>query len=667
MTKKKEKKKDLDALEQQNGENHSEGENKDSKAKEQKEVDTTVIDLSEKKKKKIKHIGNKKPLVFVGAGSCGIAAGAQETLNAVNSFIDKNNIDAEVIKVGCVGCCFLEPIVDIKMPGRTRVSFKQVKEDKVAEIFDSFILNDVIPKDNILGQYENQIEEMYQNIPLISEDPFFKKQKKFVLSRCGIVNPESLSEYIAYDDGYHGLAKVLQNNDPKMVIEEIKKSGLRGRGGAGFPTGLKWQFGRDAKSPDGNKYIIMNADEGDPGAFMNRAELESDPFSAIEGMTIAGFAIGATKGFIYCRAEYPLVIKRLEKALETARNHNLLGGNIMDSGFDFDIHIKAGAGAFVCGEETALIKSIEGFRGQPEIKPPYPTTEGLFGNPTVINNVETLHQIPKIINIGAEKFSSWGTENSKGTKVFSLAGKIEKSGLVEVPMGTTIKEIVEIGGGVLDGREFKAAQCGGPSGGCVPKQYIDTPIDYESLKEVGAIMGSGGLVIMDEDTCMVKTAKFFMEFIQSESCGKCIPCREGTKRLLETLTKLTQLPKTDKEIVDRMESVMNLEKLSHVIKDTALCGLGNTAPNPVLSTIEYFRGEYDAHLYENRCPAKQCLGLVTFKIDTKKCVGCGICRMNCPADAIVGEKGEAHYVIDDKCIHCGLCYENCNLGAVLKL
>ncbi len=633
----------------------------------EKNLNLEKITLSPKEVDEIKRIGNSKPIIYIGMGSCGIAAGAQESLNKLNEVLEKYKIDAEIVKVGCLGCCYCEPILDVKIPKSTRVVYKKAVSNNIEEIIKDSIIEHTFKSEFVLGQHPSEKDRMIPETPMINNIDFFKSQKKFVLSRCGIVDPENLKEYLAYDNGYKALAKVLEKSNPRWVVDEIKRSGLRGRGGAGFPTGLKWEFGLNAKSPDGRKFIIMNADEGDPGAFMNRAELESDPFSAIEGMTIAGFAIGASEGYVYCRAEYPLAIKRIKHAILTAENYGLLGKNILGSEFDFTIKIKAGAGAFVCGEETALINSIEGLRGQPDIKPPYPTTEGVFSAPTVINNVETLHQIPKIINIGSKEFSSWGTDSSKGTKVFSLAGKITRSGLVEVPMGTTIKEIIDIGGGVLDEGIFKAAQCGGPSGGCVPKKHIDTPVDYESLKKVGAIMGSGGLVIMDEKTCMVETARFFMQFIQSESCGKCIPCREGTKRLLETLIKLTQLPKNDMEVVDRMYNIMDLIPLAEVIKETALCGLGKTAPNPVLSTIMHFKEEYYEHLYENKCRAKQCLGLVKFKIDTKKCIGCGVCRTKCPAQAIIGEKKSAHYVIDDKCIHCGLCYENCNFGAVMKL
>jgi NADH:ubiquinone oxidoreductase subunit F (NADH-binding)/NAD-dependent dihydropyrimidine dehydrogenase PreA subunit len=454
--------------------------------------------------------------------------------------------------------------------------------------------------------------------------------------------------------------------NPNDVILEVLDSGLRGRGGGGFPTGKKWQFAARQKST--RKYVICNADEGDPGAFMDRAILEGDPHKLIEGMIIAGYAIGASEGYIYCRAEYPLAIRRLEKTIQDAMRYGLLGENILGSGFHFRIKIKKGAGAFVCGEETALIHSIEGKRGMPRPRPPFPAVSGLFGKPTVINNVETLANVPIIIRNGSKWFRNIGTESSKGTKVFALSGKIKNTGLVEVPMGMTLREVIfEIGGGIPHGKKFKAVQIGGPSGGCLPEEVIDTPIDYESLKEVGAMMGSGGLVVMDEDTCMVDVAKFFMRFIQSESCGKCIPCREGTKRLLEIVERLTRHDrqmKDPQEVLERFRGMIYLERLASVIRDTSLCGLGQTAPNPVLSTLRYFRDEYEAHLYDRKCPAKQCAELLTYSIDNEACTGCTACARACPQDAIVGEKKKAHYIIVDKCVGCDTCRQVCKFDAV---
>jgi NADH:ubiquinone oxidoreductase subunit F (NADH-binding) len=466
--------------------------------------------------------------------------------------------------------------------------------------------------------------------------------------------------------GYRALSSVLNGRSGQDVIDDVLGAGLRGRGGGGFPTGRKWQFARS--TPADKKYLICNADEGDPGAFMDRALLEGDPHRIVEGMIIAAYAIGASYGYIYCRAEYPLAIRRLEKTLASAREYGLLGKNILGSGFDFDMRIKKGAGAFVCGEETALMQSIEGRRGMPRPRPPFPTTAGLFGKPTVINNVETFANVTTIFKYGAERYAAIGTETSKGTKIFALSGQVCNVGLVEVPMGVTLREIVfDIGGGIPGGRKFKAVQIGGPSGGALPESVIDTPVDYESLKQVGAMMGSGGLVVMDESTCMVDLAKYFMTFIQSESCGKCIPCREGTKRLLEILERLSKSHRdeaTQEDSLLRFQGMVYLERLASVIKDTSLCGLGQTAANPVLSTLHYFREEYEAHLYDRHCPAGVCKELLTYTIDTDKCNGCGLCARKCPQNAIVGNKRQAHYIIDDKCIRCDQCRVNCNFDAI---
>ncbi len=628
-------------------------------------INRKAINLTQSKIYKLKHVSNEHPIVFIGMGTCGLASGAQATYNTFINEIQKYKLTVEIIPVGCIGACFCEPIVDIKLPGKARIVYKQITKEKVHDVIQKTIQKGEIIQDWILGQYPAlSTDKSFKEVPLVKDFHYFKDQKKFVLSRCGIVNPESIEEYIAYENGFKALADLLEKNDPDSVIQDLKKSGLRGRGGAGFLTGMKWEFLRKAKSPDGKKYVIMNADEGDPGAFMDRALLESDPYSAIEGMAIMGFATGAQQGYIYCRAEYPLAIRNLENAITKSQELGVLGKNIFNSGFDFSLQIKKGAGAFVCGEETALIESIEGKRGQPRIKPPYPTNYGLWGHPTAVNNVETLAQIGKIFELGVDEYSSWGTEKSKGTKVFALTGKIAYSGLVEVPMGVTIKDIIRIGGGIPNGKKFKAAQIGGPSGGCIPKELIDTPIDYEEIKKTGAIMGSGGLVVMDSDTCMVDTARFFMNFIQEESCGKCIPCREGTRRILESLEMLVTKPKNDVEVLKRMKAFMRVEQLSEVIKDTALCGLGNSAPNPVLSTLKYFRDEYEAHLYEYKCPAKSCVGLLSFKINTENCIGCGLCKLNCPNDAILGEKKQPHYIVEEKCIKCGLCESNCKFDAV---
>lgn len=478
-----------------------------------------------------------------------------------------------------------------------------------------------------------------------------------MLKNCGYINPDRIEEYIARD-GYQALAKALTQMSPEEVLEEVKRSGLRGRGGAGFPTGLKWEFAR--KAAGDKKYIICNADEGDPGAFMDRSVLEGDPHSVIEGMLLGAYAIGADEGYIYCRAEYPLAIKRLKNAISQAEEYGLLGNNIMDTDFSFHLHVKEGAGAFVCGEETALMASIEGKRGMPRPRPPFPAQAGLWGKPTNINNVETWANVPQIILNGADWYSSIGTETSKGTKVFALTGKVKNTGLIEVPMGITIREIVfELGGGILGDKEFKAVQIGGPSGGCLTKEHLDLPVDYESLTGAGAIMGSGGLVVMDEDTCMVDVAKFFLEFTQRESCGKCVPCREGTKQMLLLLEKITNGEGT-------MEDLNTLEELAHMVKRMSLCGLGQTAPNPVLTTLKYFRHEYEAHIKDKKCPAKVCTALITYNIDSEKCRKCGLCAKNCPVDCISGDRQTPYKIDQERCIKCGTCLEVCPFNAVYK-
>lgn len=534
-----------------------------------------------------------------------------------------------------------------------RIYYKNIQESDLGEIIESHIKNNKIV-DRLVGEFkiQNHFFEHYGDVE------YFNHQLRLTLKNCGIIDPESIDEYIYYQ-GFEALAHCIENETSESIIESIKTAGLRGRGGGGFPTAVKWNFTYQTKSDD--KYVICNADEGDPGAFMDRSMLEGDPFSIIEGMIIAGYTVKASKGFIYIRAEYPLAIKRLENALTLAGTYNLLGKNILGSGFDFDIELRLGAGAFVCGEETALIHSIEGERGMPRPRPPYPSLQGLWGKPTIINNVETFANIPLIFLYGPKWFASIGTECSKGTKVFALAGKINQTGLVEVPMGTTLRDIIfKNGGGIKDGKKFKAVQTGGPSGGCLPEEYLDTIVDYDSLNQAGSIMGSGGMIVLDEDDCMVDIAKFFLEFTQNESCGKCTPCREGTMRMLEILQRIT-------DGKGEMEDIAKLERLGSLIKKSALCGLGQTAPNPVLSTLRYFRDEYEAHVKDKRCPAHRCKNLLRYEIDTEKCIGCTACARVCPVQCISGAPKKNHKIDQSLCIKCGLCKETCKFNAVKKL
>ncbi len=559
---------------------------------------------------------------------------------------EKNIENVRVIMTGCFGLCAKGPIVIIR-PEDT--FYSNVTPADCEEIIQTHIIEGnrverLLCKD-IDGSLVNRLDELN----------FYKKQKRIALKNCGVINPEDIDEYIAFD-GYKAIEKVLKEMTPDQVVDELKKSGLRGRGGAGFPTGKKWEITKGYEADQ--KYVVCNADEGDPGAFMDRSILEGDPHSVLESMMIAGYTIGANKGYIYVRAEYPIAVKRLQKAIEQARDYGILGKNIFGTDFEFDIEIRLGAGAFVCGEETALLESIEGKRGQPRIKPPFPAESGLWGKPTLINNVETYANITRIILNGSEWYSSIGTENSKGTKVFALGGNVNNIGLVEVPMGTTLREIVfDIGGGIPNGREFKAAQTGGPSGGCIPAEHLDTPIDYESLKEIGSMMGSGGLIVMDNTKCMVSLAKFYLEFTVSESCGKCTPCRIGTKRMLEILEKLCSGQGTENDIY-------RLEKLAVNIQKASVCGLGQSAPNPVLSTLKYFRDEFKEHAIDKRCRTNECKSLAKIQIDPEKCKGCGLCQKHCPVNAIEGEAREKRVINPDKCIKCGTCLTNCPFHAI---
>ena len=559
--------------------------------------------------------------------------------------------EARVVKTGCFGLCAMGPVVLVYPEG---AFYTHVTPEDVPEIVSEHIV-----KGRIVQRLLHKEGEHAEQVTSLSDTQFYKNQYRIALRNCGVINPESIDEYIG-TGGYEALGRAITEQTPQQVIDAILASGLRGRGGAGFPTGRKWQMTHDAVSPDGVKFVCCNADEGDPGAFMDRSVLEGDPHSVIEAMTIAGYAIGAHQGYIYVRAEYPIAVHRLEVAIGQAREYGLLGKNIFESGFDFDLELRLGAGAFVCGEETALMTSIEGHRGEPPPRPPFPANKGLFQRPTLLNNVETYANITWILNNGPDKFAAIGTKGSTGTKVFALGGKITNTGLVEIPMGTPLRTVIEdIGGGCPNGKKFKAAQTGGPSGGCIPAELIDTPMDYDSLGAIGSMMGSGGLIVMDEDNCMVDIAKFFLEFIIDESCGKCSPCRIGTKRLYDLLCKITDGKGT-------LEDLSTIEELCEHIKSSALCGLGQTAPNPVLSTLKHFREEYLAHVVEKRCPAGVCKNLLHFVIDPGKCKGCTLCAKNCPADAIMGAVKAPHVIDPNKCIKCGACMDNCRFGAISK-
>ncbi|ADL07465.1 NADH-quinone oxidoreductase subunit NuoF [Thermosediminibacter oceani] len=589
--------------------------------------------------------------VLVCRGTGCTASGSESVMDAFEKEIEKHGLSGEVkvLLTGCLGLCELGPNIIIYPEG---TYYCRVKAEDVPEIVEEHLV-----KGRIVERLLYKERDVEERMRALTDIKFYKRQKRVALRNCGLINPENIEEYIA-NDGYRALAKVLSEMTPQQVIDEVTRSGLRGRGGGGFPTGKKWQFAKDA--PGDVKYVVCNGDEGDPGAFMDRSILEGDPHTVLEAMAIAGYAIGAKEGYIYVRAEYPLAVKRLEIAIEQARERGLLGKNILGTGFEFDIFLRLRSGAFVCGEETALLASIEGRRGEPRPRPPFPAIEGLWGKPTLINNVETFANIPPIILNGADWFASIGTERSKGTKVFAVGGKINNTGLVEIPMGTTLREVIyDIGGGIPNGKKFKAVQTGGPSGGCIPASLLDMPIEYDTLTQAGSMMGSGGMIVMDEDTCMVDIAKFFLTFTQDESCGKCPPCRIGTKRMLEILERITNGE-------GREGDIELLETLAKNIKASALCGLGQTAPNPVLSTLRYFRDEYEAHIREKKCPAGACKALITYEITVDKCKGCGLCVKVCPAGAITGERKQPHAINREKCIKCNSCFERCRFGAIEK-
>ncbi|MCF8365122.1 MAG: 4Fe-4S binding protein [Bacteroidales bacterium] len=605
----------------------------------------------------------KKPVIFIGTGTCGIAAGADHTLSAVRQYLDKNNFDADVVEVGCIGLCSAEPLLDFQSPGKARVSFQKVTSSDVASILDE-CFHSHISENHVLGQLRNENHEYWENVPIINDLPFFKKQKRVLLYDCGEIAPTSLDEYLARQ-GYMAFIKTILNYRPEEVTDKIEQSGLRGRGGGGFLTAKKWNVVRSNGGEQ--KYLVCNADESDPGAYMDRTLVEGNPHRLIEGIAISAYAIGASKAYIYIRSDYSLAVSRLKTALTQAKDNGILGSNIFKSGFNLQIFLREGPGAFVCGEETALLKSLEGRRGMPRTKPPYPTEKGLFGKPTVVNNVETLANVPLIMMNGPKWFSDIGTPGSSGTKLFALTGDIVNTGIIEVPFGISIEEIIyETGGGIKDSKTLKAVQIGGPSGSLIPVQNIDIKIDYRVFREQNMIMGSGGLVVMDNSKCIVDIVKYFINFLQNESCGKCIPCREGTNRMYKILDAITNKPNEENghESLMRFKGVLQLESLAEVIRETSLCGLGKTAPNPVLSALQWFRDEFEEHIYERKCRANVCKDLRSYIISAERCTGCIACLRKCPEDAITGTAKQTHFINQDKCTKCGICYEVCKFSAI---
>lgn len=611
---------------------------------------------------KIRHNHVNQIQIYVGMGSCSIIAGAEKTKKAIEDHIKKNNIKATIIDVGCIGLCTEEPIVDIQIPGRTRISFARVTPNLISEIIDA-ISNNLLPDVNILGQYPQETLSSWKDVPAIYDHYFFKSQYKFLTARCGKICPENIDDYIA-SNGYKAFAKAITTHTSEEICNIIIDSELKGRSGSAYPTGKKWLT--CLKQTNTPKYFICNADESDPGSFVDRHLVEGDPHEILEGIAIGAYAIQSSKAIIYIRNKYSLAIKRLKIAIEQANDYGLLGENIFNSGYNLNISIKIGPGAHVCGEETALIASLEGKRGMPESKPPYPSEKGLFGKPTIINNVETLSNIPIIIRNGSEWFKTIGTHNSKGTKLFSVSGKIAKTGVVEVVMGTKIRAILQTCGGVPGEKDLKAVHIGGPSGGIINTNNIDLPIDFVEMKAAGLRMGSGSFLVLNEDNCILALAKYFMKFIQQESCGKCIPCREGSQRILEILERITQKQYNESkyESLERFKGVMQLENLSNVMMETSLCGLGRYAPGTILTSLKYFRDEYEEHIFDRKCRAGVCKGLKTYIIDVDKCIGCTVCAKKCPVDAIIGTARNPFFIVQEKCIGCGTCYEQCKFNAI---
>ena len=605
------------------------------------------------------------PVISLTYTTSSMIAGADQTYQAIRDYLEERQVDASLRRSGSLGLGSSEPLMEVQLPGKTRVTFSRVVPEKVSDILDA-VFNNFIPEEHVLGQHINALHEPWENVPHMDELPFFSIQKRLILQNSGMIDPESIAEYIVHG-GYRNFLKAIRNYTPEEMCDMIEESGLRGRGGEGYPTGRKWK--NTLSSPAEQRYLVCNAGESDPGAFMERMIMESDPHSIIEAVAISSYAIGAQKAYIFIEGAYEVAVSRLKHAISQAKEYGVLGHDIYESGFNLNIQLHQGAGAYVCGEETALIASLEGKRGMPRPKPPYPSRKGFMGQPTVVNNVETLLNVPVIIGQGPGWYRQVGTEKSAGTKIFSLSGKIERSGLVEVPMGTPLREVVyKIGGGIPDNKELKGILVGGPAGGVLTYDHLDTRIDYEEIAGLGGALGSGGLVVIDEETCILDTVKYYMHFLKQESCGKCIPCREGIRRMYEILDNITQKPgdENGSSTLQRFKGVINLEKLANVIRDTSLCGLGRRAANPILSTIRWFRDEYEEHIFERKCRAGVCQELRTFYIDVDLCTGCTICAQKCPTGAIVGSTKHAHFIVQEKCIGCGICYESCKFGAIIS-